>query len=657
MHTLRKALLRDVKLFLSLPFFGILKQGINISRLLVEGLSMVRYESVNEIRPEFDPIFDPGTWSPRTKAIEAAYHWGKELHKGQLRLSGEPYFDTHCVWVANFIDKLVGNEAWTIAALLHDSVEDQDSDFEQIRHFFPGALGEEVAHIVDGVTKISNPRDGRSRDLETLRKIAMFRDPGVFLVKLADKSHNVLTLEHMSETKRVKKASEAIRAYGKLAGILNCYRWRRWLEDMAFPHAEPDTYNYVRPIIDQDPRLQVGFINNMIEQLGKLMQKAGINGYVSVTVNGYWQAWQKLRRMARNRKGSMKSFEALNDLISFRMVIDGNNETDCYMLLGHVNRFFGPYLDQNRFDDYIACPQNGYRALQVTAWMPDMGAIEVAIATEEMEGENLWGIIYAIKKKKDISSYRPVEVFTPTGGARFLPEGSSVLDAVASIQQEFLLDKISAVEVNGNLAKLSDKVKPGDVVEVITTDKRIIPDEKWLSFVNPNTARILRSVLAMEGLRQAAEEGRKQIKSFLIGRGVLALEDVQALYPERIDNLLETLGAANLEDLYAALGDGAIRESELSQALDEVEISFRALNWTTINITGNKASNKPGVLARLAGLISDAGGNIVRSVNNTSTDGSFYLRLVVEGLDKDKQQFIQDAYWVSGIKFEVIELV
>jgi len=213
---------------------------------------MVRKESIQEIRPSFDTEFSPGTFIPRTEAIAEAYRWGKELHHGHLRMSGEPYFETHCAWVAGLIDKLAGVEAWTIAALLHDSVEDREGSFDMIRQHFPGMLGMEVAHIVDGVTKISNPRDGSSRGLETLRKIARFRDPGVFLVKLADKSHNVLTLEHMPEYKRISKASEAIRAYGKLAGILNCYRWRRWLEDMAFPHAEPDTYGFVRQRIDGD---------------------------------------------------------------------------------------------------------------------------------------------------------------------------------------------------------------------------------------------------------------------------------------------------------------------------------------------------------------------------------------------------------------------
>jgi len=199
---------------------------------------MVTTHFVRDIRPvmmEFESL----PFTPRTEAIAEAYRWGQELHAGQKRFSGEPYFETHCVWVAGLIDRLIGNEAWTIAALLHDAVEDRGSTLDQIRQRFPGQLGDEVAYIVDGVTKLSAPRDGRTRELETLRKIAMFRDPAVFLVKLADKTHNVLTLGHMPQPKRRAKAMEAIRAYGKLAGILNVYRWRRWLEDMAFPHADP----------------------------------------------------------------------------------------------------------------------------------------------------------------------------------------------------------------------------------------------------------------------------------------------------------------------------------------------------------------------------------------------------------------------------------
>ena len=618
---------------------------------------MVRIERVEEIRPKLANEFSPSAFTARTDNIAEAYAWGKQLHAGQTRLDGTPYFDTHCAWVGAFLDQLVQNEAWTIAGLLHDAIEDQGESVDQIRAKFPGALGEEVATIVDGVTKISAPRDGRSREMETLRKIAMFRDPAVFIVKLADKSHNLLTLEHMAEPKRRKKASEAIRAYGKLAGIMNCYKWRRWLEDMAFPFAEPETYNFVRPKIDEDPRLQIGFINHLLEKLAEIMEKAGIDGSVSIIVNGYWRAWQKLRQLARSRKASLNNFSAVSDMVSFRMVVDENDTRLCYQLLADVNRYFGSYLQPGQFIDYIAFPQNRYCALHTAAWMPNYGMVEIAISTAEMEGENMWGVVYALKAGKDISSYRPVEILTPSGSARFVPEGSTVLDAVASIQQEYLLDKISAVHVNGTLARLSETVHPGDVVEVITSGKRMTPTEEWLAYANASTAPLLRGVLATESLRRSAEEGRKLIHSILVKKGLIALEDVRALEPDRWDNLLERLGSANLEDLYAAAGGGAIRLEEVEQALEDIGITKDALAWTTISITGTGDAHRPGVLAQLAGLVSRYGGNILRSVNNTLPDGGFDLRLVIHHLTCEQEVQLKQAYAGSGIEFSALEVV
>jgi len=601
--------------------------------------------------------FEPGEFVARTEAIAQAYQWGKELHSGQTRLSGEPYFETHCAWVGSFLDQLVGNEAWTIAGLLHDSVEDIGESLDKIREKFPGPLGEEVAQIVDGVTKISNPRDGRSREIETLRKIAMFRDPGVFIVKLADKSHNLMTLQHMKEPKRTLKAIEAIRAYGKLAGIMNCYKWRRWIEDMAFPYAEPETHAFVKSTIDQDPRLQIDFINPVMEQLARIMERAGVNGRVSIIVNGYWRAWQKLRQMARARRASLNSFAAVSDMVSFRMVVNDPDEKKCYYLLSEVNRYYGAYLEENLFNDYIANPQNRYRALHTAAWMPRHGMIEIAIMTEEMEGENLWGVVYAFKNGKDISSYRPVEILTPSGSARFLPEGSTVLDAVASIQQEHLLDKISTVHVNGTLARLSDPVHPGDVVEVITGGQRITPSEDWLSYSNNSTARLLQGVLATEALRRAADEGREQIKDVLSRKGLLALEDVRALETDRWDNLLERLACANLEDLYAAIGGGAVRLEDLEAAMEATGINRESLGWTSIYIRGAGSAHRPGTLARLASVVSSHGGNILRSENNTLPDGGFEIRLVVRHIDEEAKALLRKAYQESSIEIRSLELV
>ena len=613
-------------------------------------------KQISEIRPRIGGEFDPGEFHARTETIARAYELGRELHDGQLRMSGEPYFDTHCVWVGGFLDKLVENEAWTIAGLLHDAVEDQGESLERIKNAFPGTLGEEVAFIVDGVTKISHPRDGRSREIETLRKIAQFRDPGVFLVKLADKSHNLITLGHMPEHKRRQKATEAIRAYGKLAGILNCYRWRCWIEDMAFPYAEPETYKLVRNQIDADPRLEIKFINTMMRQLGELMENAGIDGRIDLVVNGYWQTWTKLRRLARARKTSMTNFRSINDLVSFRMVVNSRDATQCYALLPYVNRYLGSYLDQNSFDDYIACPQNRYRALQTTAWIPEKGAIEVAIATEEMEGENHWGVVYAIKHGMDLSFYSPVEILTPTGGARFVPEGSTVLDAVASIQQEFLLDKISSVQVNGSMAHLSDRVHPGDVVEVVTGSGRMVPSEEWLSYANGSTTRLLRSVLVTEALKKSAESGRQIVKSTLATRGILAMDDIQALEPDRFDVLLEQMACASLEDLYASLGFGAIRLVDLEAALDAAGITHSELNLTTVNITGTVQANRPGVLATIATLVSSEQGNILRSVNNTLGNGSWYLRLVIGNLNDHGRAALRTAFEQSEVEMETFEI-
>jgi len=618
---------------------------------------LVRIETIKEIRPRLSNEFEPGKFVARTEHISEAYRWGQELHAGQKRMSGEPYFETHCAWVGAFLDNLVCNEAWTIAGLLHDAVEDTGESLDQIRARFPGPLGEEIAFVVDGVTKLSMPRDGRSREIETLRKIAVFRDPGVFLVKLADKSHNLMTLEHMKEPKRTQKAVEAIRAYGKLAGIMNCYKWRRWLEDMAFPFAEPETYAYVRPMIDRDPRLQIRFINPMMQQLGYIMERAGIDGKISMIVNGYWRSWQKLRQLARARLSSLNTFAAISDIISFRMIIDENNEKLCYQLLSEVNRYFGPSLERGQFTDYIANPQNRYRALHTAVWLPRIGMVEIAITTDEMEGENTWGVVYALQHGKDISSYRPIEILTPSGSARFLPEGASVLDAVASIQQENLLDKISMVQVNNKPAQLSDLVQPGDVVEVITSGPRMHPTEDWLSYASSSTARLLQSVIATEALRRAAEKGHELIRPVLVSHGILSLEDVSALESDRWDNLLERLACANMDDLYSAIGGGALRLEDLDSAMTQLGITRETLQWITIHIAGNVHTHRPGTLARLAGIVSAYGGNILRSVNNTLPDGGFEVRLVVSQLEPGQVHLLEQAYLDSGMEFQIIELV
>ncbi len=268
----------------------------------------------------------------------------------------------------------------------------------------------------------------------------------------------------------------------------------------------------------------------------------------------------------------------------------------------------------------------------------------------------MWGVVYALQNGKPITRYKPIQIFTPTGGTRFLPDSSTVLDAVASIQ-DFLLDKINHVEVNGETKSLNDPINPGDVVEVITKGQRQVPTEDWLKFCNLSTARLLRSVLVTVALKQTAEEGRRLIQPTLMERGIMDLEDVQIQERIKFEDLLSLLAAASLDDLYSALGGGAILLIDVKQAMDEVGLSKEILGWSTINIIGPANTNRPGVLASLASLVSQFGGNILRTVNNTFNDGSYSLRWVISSLDDAKKQELFDAFLNCGIPLSQVEIV
>jgi GTP diphosphokinase / guanosine-3',5'-bis(diphosphate) 3'-diphosphatase len=592
----------------------------------------IRYDLVEEFQLEH--------FEARTEAIQRAYQWGQAIHAGQARLNGAPYFETHCGWVGALVDQLAHNEAWTIAALLHDSVEDQNVTLDDLRAQFPGPLGENVARLVDGTTKLITSRGGRSKEIETLRKIASYRDPAIFIIKLADRSHNILTLEHMAKERQAAKAEEAIRAHGRLAGILNCHRWRCWLEDIAFPFYQPSTYAHVKERIDNDPRFHADFLDSIKRQLDTVMEQEGLKGEINIVANGYWQTWMKLKAKAHERRGSLDNFSIVNDVVSFRMVLDTDDDRDCYRLLAGVNRYLGSYLVQTGFDDYIAIPQHGYQALQVTGWFESYGAIEVAIATRDMEGENMWGIIYNMQHDRPINQYQPITILTPTGGLRFLEEGASVLDAVASIQQDYFLDKVTTVEVNGKLAHLSDRVQSGDVIEVTTGEQRLEPNESWLTFSSRSTAQLVRAVLINQALQHEAERGREMIRPILFERGIVDLYDVQALEPERMERLLGLLASPNLEDLYIGVGGGAIMLEDVQEKLDEVNISRQALGWSTIYLIGPSQANKPGILLLLSSIIWESGTNILRVVNNTYPDGSFDVRIVTMQFSTEQQQMI-----------------
>jgi (p)ppGpp synthase/HD superfamily hydrolase len=291
----------------------------------------------------------------------------------------------------------------------------------------------------------------------------------------------------------------------------------------------------------------------------------------------------------------------------------------------------------------------------VTAYLPGTGAVEVAIATESMEGENSWGVIYAINNNQDIRRYRPVQILTPFGGTRFLQEGSTVLDGVAAIQ-EFYLDKIHKVLVNGEERHLYDTLNPGDVVEVLSGEPHKTPEPDWLNHCNASTARMLRNVLAMVNLKAASRRGRDLIHNIISARGILDLDDVRALDPNRIEALLGLLACATLDNLYAAIGGGSISLEEFENALELVGISRTTLRWTSLRVEGPEATNRPGGLAFFAGLIWQVDGNILRTVSSTSKNGDFRLRMILSGIEDEQRQTLMDLFNASHFQISLLEI-
>jgi hypothetical protein len=195
------------------------------------------------------------------------------------------------------------------------------------------------------------------------------------------------------------------------------------------------------------------------------------------------------------------------------------------------------------------------------------------------------------------------------------------------------------------------------VVEVITHGARMIPGEEWLQYCNNSTAQLLRAVLATVALRSTAEQGRQILKTILSSRGLINLEDLQSLERDKTDNLLEQLSCASLEDLYVAVGGGAIRLEDVVAQLDRFGITKEALGIVTINLVGPSRSNRPGVLVTLAGLISARGANILRAVNDTYPDGGYAFRLVVKNLPDDRLEELTRDFESCGIEFKAFELV
>lgn len=581
-----------------------------------------------------------------TERIQRAYELGLSAHEGQTRVTtGEPYFN-HCIEVAGIIESWCYTkesrfvEDLVVAALLHDTVEDTELTLEEIENEF----GPEVAFLVDGVSKFKS--EGGGSDHETIKKVleGYFVDPRVAILKLADRVQNMKSLKDMPVGKQGPKAWETEEIYARIAEALGMWEVMRSLKDASFPLRFPERFREVSTILEKDPRRSPEYISALCNDVERIAEMAGIKCEVGFRLAGLRQADQKRRRQKRLLKEN--GYEEVSDVVSIGVSVQTID--DCYRMLGQVRGYYTGNLDQGRAVDTISVPaDNGYRALKEVVNL-GFGAVEIVIMTKEMEEFNNWGVVSLIRRGvEDLSGFRMKIIFTPDSEVRVLPLVATGWDAAAAINPE-LVKRMTAIKINGEHWLPSMQTPHAAVVEVIARRTGVyLEDRSWNTASLRRTERILQKGLERVEYEKTVEWGEMKARRMLAKRGVLNFEDIK----NEIIPRLSELGCRTISELLFAIGGGEIDEKRLDGVLDKKghEVNKQTLGLTTVLVTGH---DEPRVLHRLTGVISNLGGNIVRSVNTGDSD--FEVRIVVRGLDIQGEQRLKKELEQSGKFREVL---
>lgn len=442
--------------------------------------------------------------------IEKAYHFAEKAHEKQSRNSGEPYF-YHAVEVAKNCAYL-GADAITITgALLHDTLEDTATTEDQLREQF----NDEVLFLVEGVTKLGTLKyQGVERHVESMRKffIALAEDVRVLIIKLADRLHNIQTLEHVRPDKQRRIAVETIEVYAPLAGRLGMGKLKGLLEDYAFPFAYPDEYEATKKLMDELIPEATKVVSIVQKEVEEILTSFSINATVEARAKHVYSLYRKLVKYEMER-------EKIHDIVALRILV--GNVADCYQILGLMHMQWKPV--PGRIKDWIAVPKpNGYKSLHTTVVTPH-GVVEIQIRTTEMHSHAELGIashlVYKettagsgltqkqqqgwLEQLKELSSLvssvddmnelkldffnHRIFVFTPKGDVVDLPEDASPIDFAYAIHSD-IGNTVSAVKVNRKMASIETILKNGDIVEVMT-NKNAHPSTKWLEHAKSSFAR------------------------------------------------------------------------------------------------------------------------------------------------------------------------
>jgi guanosine-3',5'-bis(diphosphate) 3'-pyrophosphohydrolase len=524
---------------------------------------------------------------PRTdlSVVERAYAVAERAHAGQNRQSGEPYI-THPVAVAQILADLGVGSKTIAAALLHDTVEDTEYTLDELRHDF----GDEIAMLVDGVTKLDKVKYGESAQAETVRKmiVAMSKDIRVLIIKLADRLHNARTWGFVSAESATRKATETLEIYAPLAHRLGIQAIKWELEDLSFAVLYPKLYLEIESLVKQRSPEREHVVQQVIDVINDDLKSAKIRGKVVGRPKQYYSIYQKM--VVRGRE-----FDEIYDLVGIRVLV--NTVRDCYAVLGQIHSQWTPM--PGRFKDYIATPKfNLYQSLHTTVIGPEGRAVEIQIRTEEMHRRAEFGVAAHWKYKEQVNGKsggalaprdensmawlahisdwqaetadpsefldslrfeigaKEVYVFTPKGRVIGLPSGASPVDFAYAVHTE-VGHRTMGAKVNGRLVPLESELVTGDIVEVFTSKNPDAgPSQDWLNFVkSPRARNKIRQWFTKERRDEAIEQGKDSIARAMRKQN-LPLQKLMS--QDTFAEVAAQLHYTDVSALYAAVGEGHV---------------------------------------------------------------------------------------------------
>ena len=530
--------------------------------------------------------------------IEKAYRLADDAHRNQVRKSGEPYI-IHPLCVAIILADLEMDKETIAAGLLHDVVEDTIFTTEEIKEQF----GSDVALLVDGVTKLSRLQyDGDKLELqaENLRKmfLAMAKDIRVILIKLADRLHNMRTLDHMIPEKQQEKARETLDIYSPIAQRLGISKVKVELDDLSLKYLQPDVYYDLVDKIAIRRSEREKYVQSIVDEVSEHISNAGIEAKIDGRVKHFFSIYKKM-------KNQHKSLEQIYDLFAVRIIVD--SVKDCYAALGVIHEIYKPI--PGRFKDYIAMPKaNMYQSLHTTLIGSAGQPFEIQIRTYDMHRTAEYGIAAHWKYKeasdgKKISTGEEeklawlrqilewqrdtddnkefmtllksdldlfadnVYCFTPNGDVKNLPAGSTPIDFAYCIHSA-VGNKMVGARVNGNIVNFDYELQNGDKVEIITSNNSPGPSRDWLSLVKSTQAK---NKINQWFKNEFKDENIVKGKELLMGYcKAKSLDPVNILRPDYMEAVMRKYGFKDWESVLAAIGHGALKEGQIANKMKEL---------------------------------------------------------------------------------------